>query len=183
MIELLSSTAYLIVNKKLSKKVGLQAEKDTTLSPYQQRACIAKLKGLGLITVKRKGIPAKRYFKVNAGQVMQLLNNKELIIPMTINKNKINNNNNDITIREQRFLNAVSLLDYDIDIKTEFTNYWTEKNKTQTKMKWELCSTWDTNLRLKKWVANQKKWDKPNKNTGSKLDSQLDEYNKGKAYL
>jgi hypothetical protein len=212
MIELLSSTAYLIVNKNLSKKVGLQAaalladliskqvyfkgeeyffnteaniERDTTLSPYQQRACIGKLKALGLITVKRKGIPAKRYFKVHAVQVMQFLNNSEQKNCTAINNNKVINNNNNITIREQKFLNAVSLLDYDINLKKEFTDYWTEKNASGKKMKWELCQTWDTNLRLKTWAKRAKQWDKPLslKTANSKIDTQLNEYNKGKEYL
>lgn len=214
MIELLSSTAYLIVNKDLSRIVGLQSaalladliskqvyfdnklgdsdyffntelniEKDTTLSPYQQRACISKLKAIGLISVIRKGIPAKRYFKVNAGQVMQLLNNKEYIKPTSINKNKEIIITNNITIRKLNFVNQVSLLDYDVDLQKAFCDYWTETNPSKTKMKFELCKTWDINLRLKNWQRNEKQWAKPNSKSHSKIDIQINEYNKGKEYL
>jgi hypothetical protein len=31
-------------------------------------------------------------------------------------------------------------------------------------MKFELNKTWSTELRLKNWAANQKKWDKPKTN-------------------
>ncbi len=31
-------------------------------------------------------------------------------------------------------------------------------------MKYELNKTWSTNLRLKTWVSNQKKWDEPKNN-------------------
>ena len=94
MKHLLSSTAFIVLNKNLAKQVGLKEavlladliskeeyfiangmtdgwffnteaniEKDTTLNPYHQRKCIKKLKEKGLIEIKRKGIPAKQYFK------------------------------------------------------------------------------------------------------------------------
>ena len=213
MINLLSSTAYLIVNKKLSQQVGLQAAalladliskqvyfenemgvtdyffntqeniaKDTTLSVYQQRAALTQLKDLGLISVKLMGIPAKRHFKVNAQQVMQFLHSKEYTKPITINKNKeINNNNNTVYIRRQKFINDISLLGYDLGMQKEFTNYWCETNKSDTKMKWELQRTWDLNLRLQNWEKRAKQFDKPK--AGSKIEAQLNEYNKGKKYL
>ena len=39
-------------------------------------------------------------------------------------------------------------------ILTEFFNYWTETNKSGTKMRFELERTWSLNLRLKRWVNN-----------------------------
>ena len=222
MIELLSSTAYLIVNKELSRKVGLQAAalladliskqvyfekeqgvtdfffnteenitKDTTLSPYQQRACITKLKTLELITVKLKGIPAKRYFKVNAGQVMNLLNNKEYSNKITINKNKeiiINNNitNIDKLLNLKNiFIEEANKSNNEALEKSEllaFTEYWTEPNPSKTKLKYQLQRTWSYELRIKNWARNIKTWAAP-KNTSSKIDIQLNEYNKGKEYL
>jgi hypothetical protein len=51
-------------------------------------------------------------------------------------------------------------------------------------MKFELNATWDTNLRLKKWVKNKQEWDVPKtKPAMSKIDKQLSEYLKGKQYL
>ena len=43
-----------------------------------------------------------------------------------------------------------------IDPKTieAFIDYWTEKNKSKTKMRFELQNTWDTKRRLQRWVNN-----------------------------
>jgi hypothetical protein len=213
MKHLLSSTAFLVLNKELARQVGLKEavlladliskeeyfiangmtdgwffnteaniEKDTTLTAYQQRKCLKTLKKAQLIEVKRKGIPAKQYFKINEQLVMQLLNNLSATNLTTINKNKeIRINNKDISIRRLKFINDVSLFDYDKTILDGFTDYWTEPNKSKTKMKFELQQTWSTNLRLKNWAKNQKRWDKPK--TMSKIDSQINEYLKGKEYL
>ena len=222
MIRLLSSTAYLIVNKALAKRVGLQSaalladligkqeyfinekgtteyffntedniQKDTTLSPYQQRNCIGKLKALSLISVKLMGIPAKRHFKVNAGPVMELLNSKSYSKPVTTNKNKVISNNNKstntktIALRKMFFIGEVDNLAKDIltaEDLTAFKNYWTEPNKSNTKMKYELQRTWCTELRINNWAKNTKKWSS-NKQTNSKLDMQISEYQKGKDLL
>ena len=75
--------------------------------------------------------------------------------------------------------------------ETTDENHWQalikglSKLRPGTKMKFELCQTWETKRRLKTWANNQKKWDKPksNKKTMSKIDVQLNEYLKGKEYL
>jgi hypothetical protein len=213
MKHLLSSTAFIVLNKELAKRVGLKEavlladliskeeyfiangmtdgwffnteaniEKDTTLTPYQQRKCLTTLKKEGLIEVKRKGIPAKQYFKINEQLVVKFLNNLSATNLTSINKNKeIKIINKDISIRRLKFINDVSLFEYDKNILEGFTDYWTEPNKSKTKMRFELCKTWSTNLRLKNWAKNSKKWDKPK--SMSKIDSQINEYLKGKEYL
>ena len=204
MKHLLSSTAFIVLNKELARKVGLKGavlladliskeeyfiangmangwffntedniEKDTTLTPYQQRNTLKKLIEQGFLETKRIGIPAKKHFKINEDQVMKLLNNLSLIKSTTINKNKEIRIINNISIRELKFINEVSLLDYDVTLKKEFCDYWTEPNKSNTKMKWELCKTWKTELRLKTWATNQKKWDKPKSSGMSKIHQHL----------
>tara|TARA_R110000824_G_scaffold7105_2_gene32357 strand:- start:1195 stop:1866 length:672 start_codon:yes stop_codon:yes gene_type:complete len=204
MKHLLSSTAFIVLNKELARKVGLKGavlladliskeeyfiangmtngwffntedniEKDTTLTPYQQRNTLKKLIEQGFLETKRIGIPAKKHFKINEDQVMKLLNNLSLIKSTTINKNKEIRIINNISIRELKFINEVSLLNYDVTLKKEFCDYWTEPNKSNTKMKWELCKTWKTSLRLKTWAANQKKWDKPKSSGMSKIHQHL----------
>ena len=204
MKHLLSSTAFIVLNKELARKVGLKGavlladliskeeyfiangmtngwffntedniEKDTTLTPYQQRNTLKKLIEQGFLETKRIGIPAKKHFKINEDQVMKLLNNLSLIKSTTINKNKEIRIINNISIRELKFINEVSLLNYDVTLKKEFCDYWTEPNKSNTKLKWELCKTWKTSLRLKTWAANQKKWDKPKSSGMSKIHQHL----------
>ena len=217
MKHLLSSTAFLIVNKELAKQVGLKAavlladliskeeyfiskgmtdgwffnteaniEADTTLNPYHQRKCIKTLKTHQIIETKRMGIPAKQYFKINEEQVMQILNNLLVKDSTTINKNKeIRIINNTISNRKNDFVFEVLSFDYDESILNGFIDYWTEPNKSNTKMKFELNKTWKTELRLKTWATNQKKWDNPKtKSKGmSKLDAQINEWQKAKELL
>jgi len=76
------------------------------------------------------------------------------------NITSINTTSNNILIREQKFLNQVSLLDYNNSIKKSFTDYWTEPNKSNTKMKFEMQSTFDINRRLARWKKNDKSWNK-----------------------
>jgi hypothetical protein len=102
------------------------------------------------------------------------------------NNTSINNTSiNNISNRRNEFVFEVLSFDYDESILNGFVDYWTEPNKSNTKMKFELNKTWSTKLRLKTWAANQKKWDKPksNKKTMSKLDAQINEWQKAKELL
>ena len=217
MKHLLSSSAFIVLNKELARQVGLKEailladliskeeyfiskgmtdgwffnteaniEADTTLNSYHQRKCLKTLKKFKIIETKRKGIPAKQYFKINEEQVLQILNNLSVKNSTTINKNKeIRIINNTISNRRNDFVFEVLTFDYDESILNGFIDYWTEPNKSNTKMKFELNKTWKTELRLKTWSANQKKWDKPKSNpkSMSKLDAQINEWQKAKELL
>jgi len=224
MKHLLSSTAFLIVNKELAKQVGLKAavlladliskeeyfiskgmtdgwffntakniESDTSLTSHQQRKAIKNLKDLGIIETKVIGIPAKQHFKIIENKLLSYFNTsceesvKQVVKKtQTINKNKeIRIINNTISNRKNDFVFEVLTFDYDESILNGFIDYWTEPNKSNTKMKFELNKTWKTELRLKTWATNQKKWDKPkSKSKGmSKLDAQINEWQKAKELL
>jgi hypothetical protein len=111
-----------------------------------------------------------RYIKILKGGITAKDNT---LLKKTVKSNttSINNTsiNKDISIRRLKFINDVSLFDYNKNILDSFTDYWTEPNKSKTKMKFELQQTWATNLRLKNWAANQKKWDKPTESNKNKL--------------
>ena len=216
MKHLLSSSAFIVLNKELAKQLGLKEavlladliskeeyfiangmtdgwffnteaniEKDTTLTPYQQRKCLKTLKTNLVLETKRKGIPAKQYFKINEQQVIKLLNNLSATNLTSINKNKEIKITNNISNRRNDFVFEVLTFEYDESILNGFIDYWTEPNKSNTKMKFELNKTWKTALRLKNWAANQKKWDKPKANlkTMSKLEAQINEWQKAKELL
>lgn len=77
-------------------------EDKTTLSEHKQRRAINKLKALNLIDVMIKGLPAKRYIKINTEAVKDLLlnplrtssvNSQELEHEILQGNNNINNNN------------------------------------------------------------------------------------------
>jgi hypothetical protein len=123
-----------------------------------------------------------RYIKILKGGITAKDNT---LLKKTVKNNttSINNTstNKDISLRRLKFINDVSLFDFEKKILEGFVNYWTEPNKSNTKMKFELQQTWSTNLRLKNWAANQKKWDKPK--TMSKLDAQINAWQEAKKLL
>ena len=194
MKQLLSSTAFLVVNKELAKNIGLKEtvlladliskeeyfidngmtdgwffnteaniQKDTTLTPYQQRNALKSLKNHEIIETMRKGIPAKQYFKINEGQVIKFLNNKSSTNLTTINKNKEIILNNKLSIKE-KFISQVMYFDYPKEMKEDFISYWTEgKNK----MRFQKQATFEIKLRLERWSKNSYKWDKPKKNNNT----------------
>ena len=230
MKHLLSSSAFLVVNKSLAKQIGLNEsvlladliskeeyfadneqlidgwffntskniENDTTLTSHQQRKAIKKLADLEIIEVKLIGIPAKQHFKVHELRLLEflqtscennankMLKNRKLVVKktQTINKNKvIRITNKDIYNRKDEFILEVSSFDYDKSVLDDFVDYWTEPNKSGTKMKFELNQTWATNLRLKTWAKNSKKWSTPKSVGMSNLDAQIKEWQEAKKLL
>ena len=206
MKHLLSSTAFLVLNKELAKQVGLNEavlladliskeeyfiakgmtdgwffntesniERDTTLTAYQQRKCLKTLKKHQLIEVKRRGVPAKQFFKINEELVIKFLNNLSLSKCTTINKNK------EIRITNKYF-NKPTIL--------EVQSYCLErKNNVDCEAFWDFYESknWFVGKsKMKCWKAAVRNWERGDKNkpkTMSKIDSQINEYLKGKEYL
>tara|TARA_R110000803_G_scaffold199073_1_gene262987 strand:- start:321 stop:971 length:651 start_codon:yes stop_codon:yes gene_type:complete len=111
-----------------------------------------------------------RYIKILKGGITA---NDNTLLQKTVKSNTTSINNTSINInisnRLESFVLEVMAFDYDKKILEGFIDYWTEPNKSNTKMKFELNKTWATNLRLKNWAANQKKWDVPTKINKNKL--------------
>ena len=223
MKHLLSSSAFLIVNKQLAKQVGLKGavlladliskeeyfiangmtdgwffnteaniERDTTLTSYQQRKVLKTLKKYGIIETKRKGIPAKQYFKINEANLLNILSCEEtegLVVNKlndlsetkltTINKNK------EIKITNKLFkkpsVNDVELYCIERDNKIDaisFVNFYESKGWMvgKNKMKdWRACiRTWEMRAKNKKTYAPK---------SMSKLDAQINEWQKAKELL
>ena len=205
MKHLLSITGFLVLNKELARQVGLKEavlladliskeeyfiangmtdgwffnteaniEKDTTLTAYQQRKCLKELKKHQLIEVKRKGIPAKQHFKINEQLVVKLLNNLSATNLTSINKNKeiriINKYFNKPTILEVE--NYCILRKNNVDAEA-FISFYESKG-------WMIGKN-----KMKDWKQAIITWEKRNykKPTMSKIDSQINEYLKGKEYL
>ena len=223
MKHLLSSSAFLIVNKQLAKQVGLKGavlladliskeeyfmangmtdgwffnteaniERDTTLTSYQQRKVLKTLKKYEIIETKRKGIPAKQYFKINEVNLLNILSCEEtegLVVNKlndlsetkltTINKNK------EIKITNKLFkkpsVNDVELYCIERDNKIDaisFFNFYESKGWMvgKNKMKdWRACiRTWEMRAKNKKTYAPK---------SMSKLDAQINEWQKAKELL
>ena len=206
MKHLLSSTAFLILNKSVSKQLGLKAavlladliskeeyfiqngmidgwffnteaniEQDTTLTPHQQRKALKTLKKWQIIETRRKGVPAKRYFKINEEQVIKLLNNQLLKNLTTINNNKVIKTNNKY-FKKPTFVEIdlyCAERENNIDANA-FIDFYESKN-------WMIGKN-----KMKDWKAAVRTWERRNKKQPtktSKIDNQLDEYLKGKAML
>tara|TARA_R110002020_G_scaffold212120_1_gene418533 strand:+ start:1010 stop:1633 length:624 start_codon:yes stop_codon:yes gene_type:complete len=207
MKNLLSSSAFLIVNKKLARTIGLKETilladliskeeyfiqsgkisdgwffnteanifNDTTLTPFMQRKCLKTLEKYKIIDIKRKGIPAKLYFKINEEQVMQFLNNLKCIKSTTINNNK------EIKIKNKYFKKPSV---FEIEFYCE-----ERKNKIDAEAFYDFYESkgWMVGRsKMKDWKAAVRNWEKRDKKkpvTMSKIDSQLNEYLKGKEYL
>ena len=63
----------------------------------------------------------------------------------------------------KRFSDEVYSYDYPQEIQTEFIDYWTEPNRSKTKLRYELEKTFDISRRLKTWVKRQKQYTKTEK--------------------
>jgi|TARA_R110001583_G_scaffold16243_1_gene66506 hypothetical protein len=117
-----------------------------------------------------------RYIKILKGGITEKDNT---LLKKTVKNNTTSTNNTSINInisnRRESFILEIMSFDYDKNILNGFIDYWTEptQSKTNPKMKWELCKTWSTNLRLKNWIANEKKW-KPIKINKNKLTKNID---------
>lgn len=53
--------------------------------------------------------------------------------------------------------------DYDKELLANFVNYWTEPNRSNTKLRYELQPTFDIARRLNTWRKNQQNFNKPQK--------------------
>lgn len=64
---------------------------------------------------------------------------------------------NKIEDRSIKFLEEINTFkQYETSMLNEFYDYWSEPNKSKTKMRWELQPTWDLKRRLKTWADRQK---------------------------
>ncbi len=134
---------------------------------------ISDLNKLGFITVQIERNSNKEIIKRIIGIAQKDVRSNDKMSKE--NNTRINTTSNNISIRE-KFVNEVMTYDYPKDMLEDFINYWTEGKK---KMRYQKQSTFEIKLRLLRWAKNQKKWERP-KQTMSKLDSQINEWQKAK---
>ena len=137
---------------------------------------ISDLNKLGFINIEVERNEKKQVIKRKIGIVQ---NDDRSIYKKSKENNTSINNTSNINITKEKFITEVMTFHYPEDMLEDFINYWTEGKK---KMRYQKQSTFEIKLRLLRWSKNQKKWDRP-KQTLSKIDSQIDEYLKGKDLL
>ena len=143
---------------------------------------ISDLKNYGFVTVKIERNVDNQITKRCIGILKKMDN--PIHEKLKYNNTSINTTSNNISIKE-KFLNDVMLFDYPEEMKLDFINYWTEKSsdRLNAKMRYQKQATFDVKLRLDRWAKNSAKWDKPKKAGTSKLDAQIDEWQKAKSLL
>ena len=137
---------------------------------------ISDLNKLGFINIEVERNEKKQVIKRKIGIIHK---DDRTIYKMSKENTTSINNTSNINITKEKFIAEVMTFDYPKDMLEDFINYWTEGKK---KMRYQKQSTFEIKLRLLRWSKNQKKWDRP-KQTVSKIDSQIDEYLKGKELL
>ena len=109
--------------------------------------------------------------------------------PIAVNNgyNNINNNitnNINLSKRKSKFSDEVASeackVGLTIEEASRFFEYWSETNKSKTKMKFETQQTWELNLRLKRWLKMSQTTYKSKK---SKVQNTLDVKQKAKELL
>ena len=143
---------------------------------------ISDLKNYGFVTVKIERNVNNQITKRCIGILKKMDNS--IHEKLKYNNTSINTTSNNISIKE-KFENLVMFFDYPKEMKLDFINYWTEKSsdRLNAKMRYQKQATFDVKLRLDRWAKNSAKWDKPKKAGTSKLDAQIDEWQKAKSLL
>jgi hypothetical protein len=77
-------------------------------------------------------------------------------IPPNNNDNKKNNEISVLSKIQKEFYDSLIPFSHEFDKTTlrEFYDYWSEPNKSKTKIRWQMEKTWDTKKRLSRWVNN-----------------------------
>lgn len=75
----------------------------------------------------------------------------------SILSNTILSFNNRVEAFKEELKNTIN---YPDTMKKEFFDYWTEPNKSKTKMRFELEKTWDLNRRLNTWASRDRNFNK-----------------------
>jgi len=88
-----------------------------------------------------------------------------------------NNKTNNILLRKEKFVDEVNSFEIDDFTKKSFIEFWSETNQSKSKMRFEMEKTWSTNLRIQRWLRNQKQWNIDHKkNKKDKIESQMESW-------
>jgi hypothetical protein len=127
---------------------------------YNKRMTLETNKRHNFIESRRKNLLHKEDdMDVHKEQLMENENENE------IRNKKIEDRNELLNKREEKFRNDVYVFTndpYPLVMLQKFCDYWTELNKSKTKMRWELEKTFEISKRLATWANRDKEF---NKNT------------------
>lgn len=168
-------------------KLQEEWEEETGMTRHEQMTALKRLKKLGFISVEKRGIPAKNYYILNTNKILEELSKSkdckwygkrttreegkrttgdsesgphsitEITTEITT---EIETKTKKFVIDLKNELKGTSFKKDEIEELKEFVAYWTEPNKSRTKLKWELEKTWDMQRRVRRWFKNKKDWSK-----------------------
>ncbi len=157
-----------VIIKRGQLKTGLhKLTNDTKITIQTLRTCLKRLEKTGEInmqvTNKYRIITICNYEHyqdiqqaTNKQPNKQLTSNQQATNKQLTTNNNDNKNNN--VKNEKELLFKTQIFDfkdsYHIDTLNAFFDYWSEWNKSKTKMRFEMQKTWDLNRRLKRWASN-----------------------------
>lgn len=123
-----------------------------------------QFKELNIISEKRKNAANERWKNANA---LQMESKSNAIREEEIRRDKTKKENKSLEIRKIHFYESLKhfVEIYPKEMIRDFYDYWSEANKTKTKMKYELQKTFEISLRLKTWAKRDKNFT-PNQTEG-----------------
>ena len=97
-------------------------------------------------------------YKIQKGLISSLQGAKE----KEQDKDKDKDKDKDIEERGKKFISEVMNFQsqYPSDMLVKFYSYWTEKNKSGTRMRFEIEKTWDLSRRISTWAARDNSFNK-----------------------
>jgi len=157
----------------------------TKISIQTLRTCLKRLEKTGEInmqvTNKYRLITICKYESYqDTQQATNKLPNKQLTSNQQATNSKQEereyknvNKEKNISKIQEKFYHSLEIFVKDFDKKTirEFYDYWSEPNKSKTKIKFQLEKTWDTKLRLARWTKNNFNEKNRTNNKGFKSDT------------
>ena len=86
--------------------------------------------------------------------------------------------------RRQDFINSLTSYTsrYGEEMIRHFGEYWTETNRTNTRMRFEMQNTWNTHLRLARWARNEHTFNQNNNNYDKKRPTSADYIREAQLY-
>ena len=186
--ELLMSSSYWVLNKSVVKTLGIETaflltnlveadklladdegwfyqtidtiEEITTLTRRKQESSIEKLIDKGILLQQNKGIPMKRYFKLNSFKVNELLmsNNIKVVQNVQTSMNELSK------LECAKRTTSKELINKELNINISFDIFWkTYKGKKLLKVKceekWNKFSDKDRELIIKHLPFYEKEFD------------------------
>lgn len=165
----------------------------TTIGAGKQvvRTCLSKLINMQLIEVNTERLYSiiticnyDDYFEAEVNKPKNELKNEDTKPVEAPKEDKPKKTKEEIAAatekRKEKFYQELVpyVATYGKDMIRKFYDYWSETNKSKTRMRCETEKTWDLNLRLQNWARRNK--DFVTKQSGTALhDSENKDYNEG----